>query len=198
MFTGLVEETGRVRQTRTSQGNRLFEIEAGFAREVKAGESITVNGCCLTAVAHTERHFTVEAVAATLKETTLGQVRARSEVNLERALRPDDRLGGHMVQGHVDEVATVRRVERGAGHWRLLTRVKPENQGLLVDRGSVCVDGVSLTVAELGQAQFWVNVVPHTWENTTLKNLRAGCHVNIEYDMVVKTIRRYLDARGSG
>ncbi len=198
MFTGLVEETGRVRQTRTSQGNRLFEIEAGFAQEVEAGESITVNGCCLTAVAHTERHFTVEAVAATLKETTLGQVRARSEVNLERALRPDDRLGGHMVQGHVDEVGAVRRVERGPGHWRLLIRVKPENQGLLVDRGSVCVDGVSLTIADLGQAEFWVNVVPYTWENTVLKNLRAGCHVNIEYDMVVKTIRRYLDARGSG
>jgi riboflavin synthase len=196
MFTGLVEEVGRVRSTRTESGNRLFDIEAKLAAEVKVGDSVAVEGCCLTVVEREDRWFRVEATGATLKSTTLDGLRAGSEVNLERALAVGDRLGGHMVQGHVDEAGTVRRVDREAGHWRIRVRVSRENERLLVERGSICVNGVSLTIAGLGTQEFGVNIIPHTWENTTLCRLRAGDRVNIEHDLLVKAVRRLLGGTG--
>ena len=196
MFTGLVEEVGRVRQARSGSGNRLIEIQAGMAGSVSVGDSIAVNGCCLTATAGGAGVFSVEAVAATLKATTLGGLRAGSSVNLERALAVGDRFGGHFVQGHVDEVGTVRRIDREAGHWRVLFRVSRESGRFLVERGSVCVDGVSLTVASVRTGEFGVNVIPHTRENTRFRELRAGDRVNVEYDMIVKSVQRYLATRG--
>lgn len=195
MFTGLVEEVGRVRAARTESGNRLFDIEAKLAAGVAVGDSVAVEGCCLTVVKRDERLFRVEAVGATVKATTLGELRSGSEVNLERALAVGERFGGHFVQGHVDEVATVRRVDREAGHWRLRVRVEPGNERLLVERGSICVNGVSLTIAGLGSREFDANIIPHTWENTTLKRLRAGDRVNVEHDLLVKAVGRLFDGR---
>jgi riboflavin synthase len=197
MFTGLVEEVGRVRQVRSGRGNRLIEIQAGLAEGVSVGDSVAVNGCCLTATASGTGVFSVEAVAATLKETTLGGLRAGSRVNLERALAVGDRFGGHIVQGHVDEAGTVRRIDREAGHWRVLFRVSRESSRFLVGRGSVCVDGVSLTIASVRTGEFGVNVIPHTWESTRFKELRAGDRVNVEYDLIVKSVQRHLDTRDS-
>ncbi len=197
MFTGLVEEVGRVRQVRSGRGNRLIEIQAGLAEGVSIGDSVAVNGCCLTATASGTGVFSVEAVAATLKETTLGDLRAGSRVNLERALAVGDRFGGHMVQGHVDEAGTVRRIDREAGYRRVLFRVSRESGRFLVERGSVCVDGVSLTIASVRTCEFGVNIIPHTWENTRFKELRAGDRVNVEYDLIVKSVQRHLDTRDS-
>ncbi len=197
MFTGLVEEVGRVRQVRSGRGNRLIEIQAGLAEGVSVGDSVAVNGCCLTATASGTGVFSVEAVAATLKETTLGGLRAGSRVNLEQALAVGDRFGGHIVQGHVDEAGTVRRIDREAGHWRVLFRVIRESSRFLVERGSVCVDGVSLTIASVRTGEFGVNVIPHTRENTRFKELRAGDRVNVEYDLIVKSVQRHLDTRDS-
>jgi riboflavin synthase len=195
MFTGLVEAVGRVERAIGRQGNRVFTIQAGFASELKLGDSVAVNGCCLTVTKADERSFEVEAVATTLGGTTLGRLKTGEAVNLERALRAGDRMGGHFVQGHVDEAGRVRRVEQHPGFWVLTVEVDRRNSRLLVEKGSVCVDGVSLTVAATRPGEFAVNVIPHTWENTSLKQRRTGEKVNIEYDLIVKAVQQGLEVR---
>lgn len=190
MFTGLIETVGRVERATSRQGNRVFTIQVGFAGELKLGESVAVNGCCLTVTRADKNSFDVEAVAATLETTTLGRLKIGEAVNLERALRAGDRMGGHFVQGHVDEVGKVRRTEQHAGYWTLAVETDRRNSHLLVEKGSVCVDGVSLTVASVRPGEFAVNIIPHTWENTTLKQRRPGDRVNIEYDLLVKAAQR--------
>jgi len=189
MFTGLVEAVGLVERVTSRQANRVFTIQAGFAVELKLGESVAVNGCCLTVTKADKQVFEVEAVAATLAATTLGHLKSGEAVNLERALRAGDRMGGHFVQGHVDEVGKVRRVEQHSGHWTLAVETDRRNSHLLVEKGSVCMDGISLTVASVRPGEFSVNIIPHTWENTNLKQRRPGDRVNIEYDLVVKAVQ---------
>jgi riboflavin synthase len=195
MFTGLIETVGRIERAVGRQGNRVFTIQAGFAAELKLGESVAVNGCCLTVTKAEKQSFDVEAVAATLEATTLGRLKTGDAVNLERALRAGDRLGGHFVQGHVDEVGKVRRIEQHSGYWALAVETDRRNSRLLVEKGSVCVDGVSLTVASVRPGEFAVNIIPHTWENSNLKLRRSGEPVNIEYDLVVKAVQQGLEAR---
>ncbi len=195
MFTGLVEEVGKVVQVRTGKGNRFLEIEAAIAKGLEIGDSVALNGCCLTVTVKDKRSFTVEAVGATLKQTNLAKLRSGSRVNLERALALGDRFGGHLVQGHVDEVGTVRRVERVSGSWKISIRTQRQSGRFLVDKGSVCVEGVSLTVASMRPGEFSVSIIPHTWENTNLEDRRAGDRVNIEYDLIVKAVQRHLDTK---
>jgi riboflavin synthase len=190
MFTGLVEAVGAIERVGGRQGNRLFTIKAGFASDLKLGESVAVSGCCLTVTEAGTASFTVEAVASTLAATSLGGLKAGDPVNLERALRVGERLGGHMVQGHVDEVGKVRRIERHPGHWTVAVTISRSNSHLLVGKGSVCLDGVSLTVADLRPTEFSVNIIPYTWENTTFRSLHPGEPVNVEYDIVVKAVQR--------
>ncbi len=189
MFTGLVETVGRVGRATSRQGNRVFTIGAGFAGELKLGDSVAVNGCCLTVTRADKQAFDVEAVAATLEATTLGRLKTGDTANLERALRAGDRMGGHFVQGHVDEVGKVRRIEQHSGYWTLAIETDRRTSRPLVEKGSVCVDGISLTVASLRPGEFAVNIIPHTWENTTLKQRRPGDRVNVEYDLLVKAAR---------
>ena len=189
MFTGLIETVGRVERTLGRQGNRVLTIQSGFAGDLKLGESVAVNGCCLTVTRADKNSFDVEAVAATLEATTLGRFKTGDAVNLERALRAGDRMGGHFVQGHVDEVGKVRRIEQHSGHWTLAIETDRRKSQPLIEKGSVCVDGISLTVASLRLGEFAVNIIPHTWENTNLKNRRPGDRVNIEYDLLVKAVR---------
>ncbi len=187
MFTGLVEAVGRVVSAVGRGGGRVLVIEAPFAPELKVGDSVAVSGVCLTVTAADARTFAAEAVAATVKATTLGSLRPGSAVNLERALSAGDRLGGHFVQGHVDEVGLIRRIARRADYWSVA--VGTGSAPLMVERGSVCVDGVSLTVAGLRPREFTVNIIPHTWAGTTLRLRRARDRVNIEYDLLVKAAR---------
>jgi riboflavin synthase len=189
MFTGLVETVGRVERVTSRQANRLFTIQAGFAAELRPGESVGVNGCCLTVTRADRSRFEVEAVAATLAATTLGRLENGEAVNLERALRAGDRLGGHFVQGHVDEVGKVRRIEQRSGYRTIAVETDRRNSRLLVEKGSVCVDGVSLTVASVRPGEFAVNIIPHTWDNTNLNRRRSSDKVNIEYDLVVKAVQ---------
>jgi riboflavin synthase len=190
MFTGLVETVGRVERAVRRQGNCVFTVGAGFASELKLGESVAVNGCCLTVTRADKSSFDVEAVAATLVATTLGRLKTGEVVNLERALRAGDRMGGHFVQGHVDEVGKVRRIEQHSGHWTLAIETGRRTLRPLIEKGSVCVDGISLTVASLRSGEFAVNIIPHTWESTNLKQRRPGDQVNIEYDLLVKAVRQ--------
>jgi riboflavin synthase len=190
MFTGLIETVGRVERAVGRQGNRVFTIQSGFAGDLKLGESVAVSGCCLTVTKAGKKGFDVEAVAATLEATTLGRLQTGDAVNLERALRAGDRMGGHFVQGHVDEVGKVRRIDQHSGHWTLAIDTDRRRSRPLVEKGSVCVDGISLTVASLRPGEFAVIIIPHTWENTTLKLRRPGDRVNIEYDLLVKAVRQ--------
>jgi len=189
MFTGLVEAVGKVERVEPRAGSRRLLIAAGFASELNPGDSVAVSGCCLTVVEPGNAAFAVEAVAATLEQTTLGRFRPGQRVNLERALQAGARFGGHFVQGHVDETGKVRRVTRHAGYHELAVEVKRESAGWLVPKGSVGVDGVSLTVARTRPGEFSVNVIPHTWEDTTLRELRPGSLVNVEFDLLVKAVR---------
>lgn len=190
MFTGLIEVVGRVGRAIARQGNRVFTIHAVLSGELKLGDSVAVNGTCLTVTRFDGSSFDVEAVAATLAATTLGRLQTGDAVNLERALCVGDRMGGHFVQGHVDEVAKIRRIERHSGHWTLAIETDPRTPRALVEKGSVCVDGVSLTVASMRPGEFAVNIIPHTWDNTNLKQRRPGEKVNIEYDLLVKAVQR--------
>lgn len=187
MFTGLVEAQGKISRITAAGASRLFTITAPFAAELKPGDSVAVNGCCLTVTRTTENGFETEATGPTLSQTTLGSLRTGTPVNLERALRVGDRLGGHILLGHIDEVGRVKSIQRGTGAIRLVIAVRPENRRYLVDKGSVAVDGVSLTIQHCRQTEFTVSIITHTWENTTLKHLRPGSRVNIEYDILVKS-----------
>lgn len=195
MFTGLVEEVGRIRAVSRDSGNHRLEVQAALAAALKIGDSLAVNGCCLTVTETCPGHCVLEVTQATVRTTTLDRLRAGSRVNLERALAVGGRLGGHFVQGHVDEVAQVSGVERRTGYHELRVRLRDSaHRNLLIPRGSVCVDGVSLTIASVARNCFAANVIPHTWKQTILGDYRAGTPVNVEFDLLVKAVASRLGA----
>ncbi len=193
MFTGIIETTGRIRAIeRTSLGATLVISAPGVAPELKVGESVAVNGVCLTVTVPGPEVFTADLSPETLERTTLGRARSGLTVNLERPLTPASRLGGHFVQGHVDGVGNfVSAIPSGAGivigveFPRILERY-------LVYKGSVAVDGISLTIASIQGARFTVAVIPHTLRATNLQSLKPGDAVNIETDMLGKYIERFV------
>ena len=191
MFTGIVVETGRVAKARRSRGLLHLEIEApAVARGLHKGDSVAVNGVCLTATSASRRKFSTQAMQETLDLTTLDSLGKGDAVNLELAARLHDRIGGHLVQGHVDGVATVARVEDDGDARRVW--LVPEERLLryLVPKGSVTLDGVSLTVVEVGRTAFEVALIPHTLGATTLSDLRPGSAVNLEVDVIAKYVER--------
>ncbi len=194
MFTGLVEAIGTIRRIEQRGTNRLFAIEAGFAPELKPGESVAVNGCCLTVVASAKGLFKVEAVAQTLKSSNLRLLTVGGRVNLERALKMGERIGGHLVLGHIDEIGILKKIEHQADATSWTVAVEPESCRYLVPKGSVAIDGVSLTVDSVKRAEFRVNLIPFTLRQTTLDERRQGYKVNIEYDILVKSAQRSKDS----
>ncbi|MGP0066400.1 MAG: riboflavin synthase [Isosphaeraceae bacterium] len=195
MFTGLVEGLGRIEDTVAEGSGRRLAItwpELPAAEPLVLGESVAVNGCCLTVIsAHGER-FEVQAGPETLARTNLGLKRPGDRVNLERALRVGDRLGGHFVQGHVDTIAVLRE-RRTEGEWEFLAfTIDPTWNPLLVPKGSIAVDGVSLTLVDVTPEGFSFMLIPHTLAVTTLGLIRPGDGVNIEADMLAKHVRRLL------
>jgi riboflavin synthase len=194
MFTGLVEEVGQVAEVRTNlQGARLVLEAAGVAPTVAIGDSVCINGVCLTVVARSESHLEFDAVPETLRRSNLGRLREGDSVNLERSLAADGRLGGHVVQGHVDGVGQVTRiVPQEPGAW-LTISAPPEVHRYIVEKGSIAVDGISLTVAELGaDGTFSVALIPHTLSATNLAHRRVGDPVNLEADVLAKYVERLL------
>lgn len=190
MFTGLVGDIGTVETVESASEGARLRIATGLAAELSAGDSISVSGACLTASAVEEGSFGAEAMNQTLELTTLGGLAAGDEVNLELALRASDRLGGHIVQGHVDGVGVlVSSVEDGFAH-RLRLTPPAELLALIVERGSIAVDGVSLTVAGLDAESFEVSLIPETLERTTLGKLAEGDRVNLECDVVARYVQR--------
>ena len=201
MFTGIVEGTGTVAGLGTAadgSGARL-EVEAPFlAGELRLGESVAVNGCCLTVAEPTARGFAADLVAETLRRTALGGLAAGAQVNLERPMALGGRLGGHLVQGHVDGVAEVlERTAVGDGE-EVRVELPGELARYVVEKGSVAVDGVSLTVAGVGPGWFAVALVPHTLEVTTLGDRRPGDPVQLEVDVVAKYVERLVSPMRAG
>ena len=192
MFTGLIEAVGVVRErTQVERGARLV-IEAPFAGELEQGESVAVDGTCLTAEHPDAATFAATAVQTTLDRTTVGGYRPGRRVNLERALRAGDRLGGHFVQGHVDAVGEVVGLAR-SGETVMLRVLLPEEVAVTtVERGSLAVDGVSLTVSALEDRVAEIALVPHTWSHTALDRLEAGAAVNLEADLLGKYVARLV------
>lgn len=199
MFTGIIETIGRVEGV-VPVGNyhRLtIRPDAPF-ENMTIGESIAVSGPCLTVAAFDKRSFTVEASQETLRLTTLKSLRSGGRVNLERALRADSRLGGHFVLGHIDGTSAVTDV-RDIGRSLQVELELPETfASLVVDKGSVALDGISLTVSSVGKSRFAVNIIPETKRQTTWAGVKIGDLVNVEFDMLGKYLLRFLETRGSG
>jgi riboflavin synthase len=193
VFTGLVEMLGRVeRVVHENAGKRLVLAWPGLSEELAVGESVAVNGCCLTVVATRGEQFEVQVGPETLLRTNLGEKRAGDRVNLERSLRVGDRLGGHFVQGHIDATAALHE-RRQEGEWDFLAfSLDSAWTRLLVSKGSVAVDGVSLTVVDVGPNTFSVMLIPHTLAVTTLGLLKRGDRVNIETDILAKHVAKLL------
>ncbi len=196
MFTGLIEEVGKVLRIEKSGATARLTVAAGFpADEVKIGDSIAVNGACLTVVAKGGGAFTFDASPETLNRTALRRLQSGAPVNLERALRFSDRLDGHLVAGHVDCVAVIRERREVSGNCVLTFQIPREFARHVAEKGSVAIDGVSLTVNAVTDETFTVNIIPLTLSKTTLAAKGAGDEVNIETDMLCKYVERLLGLR---
>ncbi len=196
VFTGLVESMGAVVELKEGPRAVRLELDAGaLAAEVAVGDSVAVGGCCLTAVAVAGGRLAFDVVPETLGLTTLGERRAGDAVNLELPLKASARMGGHFVQGHVDAVAEVLALGGDDGAVTLSIAVPPALEGQIVQKGSIAVDGVSLTVAGVDAASFQVALVPHTLAVTTLGKLRQGDRVNLEGDVLAKYVSALLESR---
>lgn len=192
MFTGLIEDVGTVESLgRTADGARL-RIASSLTGELSLGDSIAVNGCCLTATAVDGDQFETEAMNQTLEVTALGGVEEGAKVNLELAMKVGDRLGGHIVQGHVDGVGTVASTEDDGFARRVRITLPTQLLQFVVDKGSITLDGVSLTVAELGEGWAEVSLIPETLERTNLGELQVGSRLNVECDVVAKYVERLM------
>ena len=196
MFTGIVAEVGRVvRREQTDRGRRLMIGAPGITEDLEVGDSVAVNGICLTAVAVDPPGFQMEAVAETLARTNLGEVREGSSVNLERPVRLGGRLDGHVVQGHVDGVGVVLDIQPEGNSRRVALSVPEELERYLVFKGSVAVDGVALTVTAVAEGSFEVALIPHTLASTTLGSWKVGDKANIEVDILAKYVEKLLVIR---
>jgi riboflavin synthase len=195
MFTGLVDDVGTIERVATTAAGRELRIRTRY-RDLEAGESIAVNGVCLTVREHDAGWFATAAVQTTLAVTTIGEWKPGRRVNLERALRPSDRLGGHFVQGHVDGVARVVRAEPDGEALIIDLALPPGVSDLVVDRGSIGVDGVSLTVVGLPTTDaVRLSIIDHTRRHTTLGELRPGDAVHVEADVIAKHVKKLLEGR---
>jgi riboflavin synthase len=197
MFTGIVEEQGVVRSVTANEGGARFVFEAEVVLDdVELGASIAVNGCCLTVVAYDDSTWSADAVIETLARTNLGELAAGDGVNLERPVRLADRLGGHMVQGHVDATGTVRSREPQPDGSEIITIAAPDDVlRYVVHKGSITVDGVSLTVAHRADDAFSIALIPHTLAVTTLGARTPGARVNLEADLIAKHVEQLMLSR---
>ncbi|MBI4718833.1 MAG: riboflavin synthase [Planctomycetes bacterium] len=199
MFTGIIEHRGAIAATEPAPGGRRLRIDVGgMAAELAPGASVAVSGVCLTVAAVAGAAAEFDVIRETLARTTLGDKRRGDGVNLERSLRVGDRLDGHFVQGHVDGVSTVQRVISSPREWVVWLDTPDDLAGCIVPKGSVALDGVSLTIAEVGSGGFSVALIPTTLARTTLARLAAGDRVNIETDVLVRAVVHNLSRGGQG
>ncbi|KAB7730377.1 riboflavin synthase [Rudanella paleaurantiibacter] len=193
MFTGIVETTGRVAAIQAEGTNLTFTIESSLTHELKVDQSVSHNGVCLTVTSVSGDAYTVTAVDETLKKTNLGGLQVGHRVNLERCMPANGRFDGHIVQGHVDQVGRCTNVQDMDGSWLFDFEYDADDNGnVTVEKGSICINGVSLTVFNSEANSFRVTIIPYTFEHTTFRDLRAGDRVNLEFDIVGKYIKKML------
>ena len=193
MFSGIVETTARVAAIREEGGNRHFTLECPFTDELKIDQSIAHNGVCLTVVSIEGDRYTTTAIRETLLKSNLGGLRVGDPVNLERSMRPDALLDGHIVQGHVDQTARCTAIDEADGSWYFAFEYDPSQGNVTVEKGSVAVNGVSLTVVDSREGAFRVAIIPYTYEHTNFHALKVGSTVNLEFDIVGKSIARLME-----
>jgi riboflavin synthase len=192
MFTGIVEATGTVEALKQDGGNLHLTLSAPFAAELKIDQSLAHNGVCLTVVRCDEKTYTVTAVTETLQKTNLGKLKTGDAVNLERCMRMGDRLDGHIVQGHVDLTGTCTQVEVLDGSWKFHFTYDAASGHVTVPKGSICVNGTSLTVVDSSPGSFSVVIIPYTFEHTVFRTLKTGDAVNLEFDVIGKYVAALL------
>jgi riboflavin synthase len=192
MFTGIIETIGEVVALETEGANLHISVRSVFGNELKIDQSVAHNGVCLTVVKIDNNMHTVTAIAETLLKSNLQNLKPGDLINLERCLKIGDRLDGHMVQGHVDGKAKLMKVVAADGSFLLTFEIDIAHTKLIVEKGSICLNGISLTLVDVGEHTFSVAIIPYTWENTNLQVLQIGDDVNIEFDVIGKYVARML------
>jgi riboflavin synthase len=192
MFSGIVEETGKVVSIEKNRENIDLTLSCSFVKQLKIDQSIAHNGVCLTVVRKTNDTYTVTAIQETLNKTNLGDLVAGSEVNLERSMTLDKLLDGHMVQGHVDQTALCTKVEEAEGSWYFTFEYDQSLGNITVEKGSISVDGVSLTVVNSQDNSFQVAIIPYTYTHTVFHNYKVGTRINLEFDIIGKYITKII------
>lgn len=195
MFTGIIETLGKVRAIQNKGSNRIFIIESNITSALKISDSIAINGCCLTVIKKEKETFAVEAISETYRSTNLISLQKGDYVNLERALTISNRLDGHLVQGHIDEVAPIVSMRKTSDWVAMEIRIAETNRNFIVSKGSIAVDGISLTVAKCNTLKFTTNIIPFTYEHTNLKYKKVGDMVNLEFDIIAKYLKQYIQQR---
>tara|TARA_B100000282_G_C31657229_1_gene455833 strand:+ start:203 stop:784 length:582 start_codon:yes stop_codon:yes gene_type:complete len=191
MFTGIIESLGKITNVKADRGNIDFTIESEISKELKIDQSVSHNGVCLTVTDKSNNTHTVTAVKETLDKSSLRNFSVDDLINLERAMKLGERLDGHLVQGHVDGVAKCISISVNDGSWIYQFEFDVKNEMLLIEKGSICINGVSLTVFDIVKNTFKVTIIPYTYENTSFKKLKEGDIVNIEFDMIGKYLARF-------
>ena len=191
MFTGIIESLGKITNVKADRGNIDFTIESEISKELKIDQSVSHNGVCLTVTEQSDNTHTVTAVKETLDKSSLKSFSVDDLINLERAMKLGERLDGHLVQGHVDGGAKCISVSGNDGSWIYQFEFDIKNEMLLIEKGSICINGVSLTVFDIVKNTFKVTIIPYTYENTSFKKLKEGDIVNIEFDMIGKYLARF-------
>ena len=194
MFTGIVEGVGEVAEVKPTPAGLRLRLNTSLSSELTPGESLAVNGVCLTVVSSGANGTHMDVSPETLRVTAFGSLKRGSLVNLERPMRVDGRVGGHFVQGHVDATGTIEEIRQDGDFWWLTIRFPPSLASQIVRKGSIAVDGVSLTVAGVDDRRFDVQIIPYTWEHTSLRGLKPNELVNLECDMIGKYVLRALEA----
>ncbi|TYP93943.1 riboflavin synthase alpha chain [Fodinibius salinus] len=195
MFTGIIKSVGTVQNIISLDGGKEIAIAADFAGKLSVDESISINGVCHTVTACDKQTFTVQSVEETLRKTTIGNLGVESPVNLERSMSPDQLLDGHIVQGHVDVTGIIKNIEQEGSDWLFTVEYPREHSSLIVGRGSIAIDGISLTVAEETGNRFTVAIIPYTYEHTNLYSKSVGDAVNLEFDILGKYVQKHLQSR---
>ena len=199
MFTGIVEEMGTVRRLNQSPNRCELELSASKVLEgTQIGDSIAVNGVCLTVIRLGEEHFTADVMPETLRRSNLGQLKPGSKVNLERAMAANGRFGGHIVAGHIDGTGKILAMQPEGNAVLVTISATPELLRYVVEKGSIAIDGISLTVAKVSHTDFTVSLIPHTGEETTLKKHRSGEIVNLETDIIGKYVEKLMQPKSNG
>ena len=194
MFTGLIKEIGKVKSVVPNKEGRVLTISSNeLISEIGIDDSVSINGACQTVISYTANDFTVQAVGTTISKTTLGKLKVGEEVNLELALSMSDRLGGHLVQGHVNGIGTVNKINAIGDNYVMSLIVEENLMRYIVKEGSITLNGVSLTVSDVENGcKIYVSVIPHTWFHTTFKNLGIGDNVNVEVDIIAKYVENFF------